>query len=97
MAPRSRTVRRVGVHDADAPHPLPLPADLGVRNVTVSHGPDPDGIERFSAPCGCTFETDYSTEEFRIRPCSETCTYYAYFITESRKQGKPIEIREVDE
>lgn len=59
----------------------------------VSTGVDPDGVERFAAPCGCTFESDDTTKEFRIRPCSETCTYYAYFITESRKQGKPIEMR----
>lgn len=47
-------------------------------------------------PCGCAMECDEATREFRFRPCSETCSYYAYVIEESRKQGKPVEMRVED-
>lgn len=48
-------------------------------------------------PCGCIVGTTLfkGVKTFFIKPCSETCKYYAYAITESRKQGKPIDHREV--
>lgn len=61
----------------------------------ITRLPAPPGVERDRLPCGCIIETavEDGEKQLRIRPCSETCTFYAYVITESRKRGNRYERR----
>jgi hypothetical protein len=43
-------------------------------------------------PCGCRMWRKGDT--FYIRPCSETCEMYQYALSESKRRGNKIEVRE---
>lgn len=46
--------------------------------------------------CGCVVGTALVDEvpTMFITPCSETCSRYAFVITEGRKAGMPIDFKE---
>lgn len=49
------------------------------------------------APCGCRFGVEGET--FIFEPHSGRCTLFRYYVRESTKQGKPIQVidtRDVD-
>lgn len=53
-------------------------------------------------PCGCWMATciplasDPPVKAFICLPCSFTCKYYLYAMSESSAQGKPVEFRMTD-
>lgn len=50
-------------------------------------------------PCGCKTGTAVvdGVNTFFFAPCSLDCEYYKYTIEESKRQGKPVEFKMVDE
>lgn len=53
-------------------------------------------VNKEKLPCGCVIgqTVENGVNVFAIKPCSETCTYYAFVVEEARKKQKPIETRE---
>lgn len=53
-------------------------------------------VNKVKLPCGCIIgdTVENGVKVFAIKPCSETCTYYAFVVEEARKKQKPIETRE---
>jgi hypothetical protein len=58
----------------------------------------PKMIESQTAPCGCIVGTAYVDGEptFVIEPCATDCSTYLYAVAETKRQGKPLELRSVN-
>jgi hypothetical protein len=55
----------------------------------------PDRTDEQTLDCGCRYWTE-DGEAFVYQPCRPTCEHYAFVVTETRRQRKPIELRGCD-
>lgn len=55
-------------------------------------------VQMETLPCGCRMGTGFENGQptFVYEPCDTSCTYYQYVVEESKRQGKPLELRSVD-